>query len=100
MSKSVNACSGSVTESILRCAMTACLEEYRMLPAKVVTHPAQYFMWDFDHSVHMGADGPTGIPVVQDIRVGLDRIELRDADDKLLVEIIHLAIPVFFEGIR
>lgn len=39
-----------------------------------------------------------GIPIVEDVREPLDRIQFKNANDVLLSEIVNLAIPVGFDS--
>lgn len=100
-----HACNGMLSVTMIRAALAACVGEYRMLPAKAVSHPAQaaalvdiaIFMCD---STGFYPDDVGGIPFSQDIRMPIDCMEFRDADDKVIARIEHLAVPVGFEVFR
>lgn len=108
--KTWNACGAHVTPSLIRFAISDVLREYRMLPAKAVMHPVQSIMLDncaiqiketyftremlnAESSITM-AKTCAGIPLVEDVREPNSRIQFKDADDKVLAEIVCLAIPI------
>lgn len=105
----INAACAVLDESLVRAALAACVKHYRMMPVRAVCHPAQSFSWDFFTVTKIfedNADTPLvrdvpnticGIPVAEDVRISVDLIEFRDADDKVVASIKNLAVPVAFQ---